>query len=165
MGKYDLDDVPGFKSLYHQVQDHKFDNVYIDLDEKDPKMFTPDHETNFVRSLLEAAGVTVLNAFTDDRRAFGREVKERCGENAKPFEVTEVSDFVLFFPSLASEITARVLDREILRSCNREMVEPILTRIKSLKKERPYSGGGVPFVEGRLSASWKKSKTAPGPSL
>lgn len=156
MGKYDLETVPGFKSLYEQVQNHKFDIVYIDLDEKDPMMLTPDHETVFVRSLLEAAGVRVLNAFTDDNGAFGREVRERCGNNAKPFEVTEASDFVLFFPSLASDITARVLNREIKNISDRQLMAPILTRIRSLKRERPYSGGGTPFLETRLSADWQK---------
>jgi hypothetical protein len=158
MGKYDLRDVPGFKYLYEQVQNHKFDVVYLDLDEKDPLMLTPEHETVFVRLLLEGAGAIVLNAFTDDKGAFGRELRERCGENAKSFQVTEVSDFVQFFPSLASDITARVLNKEIQRSKDKASIEPILTRIKSLKKERPYSGGGIPFVETRLSADWQKSK-------
>jgi len=158
MGKYDLGEVPGFQSLYEQVQTHKFDIVYLDLEEKDPLMLTPEHETVFVRSLLEDAGAIVLNAFTDDKGAFGLELRERCGENAKSFQVTEVSDFVLFFRSLASDTTARVLNKEIQRSKDRASLEPILTRIKSLKKERPYSDGGVPFVEGRLSADWQKSK-------
>jgi hypothetical protein len=158
IGKYDLGEVPGFKSLYEQVQNHKFDFVYLDLDEKDPMMLTPEHETVFVRSLLEGAGAVVLNAFTDDKGAFGRELRERCGENAKSFQVTEVSDFVHFFPSLASDITARVLSKEIQRSQDKASMEPIQTRIKSLKKERPYSGGGTPFVETRLSADWNKSK-------
>ena len=99
-----------------------------------------------------------MNAFTDDKGAFGRELRERCGENAQSFQVTEASDFVHFFPSLASDITARVLNKEIQRSQDKASMEPIRTRIKSLKKERPYSGGGTPFVETRLSAGWRKSK-------
>lgn len=154
MGKYDLSKVPAFTSLCEEVQNRHFDIIYLDLEERAPKMLTPDYETTFARSLLEDAGGTVLNAFTDDKGVLRREVVERCGENAKPFEITEVSDFVLFFPSLASDITARVLSREIQRS--KPTVEPILTRIKSLKKERPYSGGGIPFVESRLSADWQK---------
>ena len=157
MGKYDLDEVPTFRSLYEQAQNHDFDIVYIDLDEPSPGL-TPDYESAFVRSLLEDAGATVLNSFSDDRAALGREVRERCGENAKPFEITDDSDFVLFFPSLASDITARALSREIHKSWEQELVRPILTRIEALKNERPYSGGGIPFVEPRLSADWQKPK-------
>jgi len=146
-GIYDLDEVPGFKSLYERVQNHEFDIVYIDLEEYDNK-----HETWFVTSRLKAAGATVLNAFTDDRAAFALEVRERYGDGAKPYEVTEESDFVLFFPSLTAEITTNALNSELGRNDSL----PFLRRIESLKKERPYNGGGVPFIEPRLGAEWRK---------
>jgi len=31
----------------------------------------------------------------------------------------------------------------------------VFSRIESLKKLRPYSGGGIPFVEDRLSREWR----------
>src|SRR5580704_9589556 len=152
MGLYDLHDVPGFKALYEESQHQKFGFIYIDIDD-DTAARTPDHESEFVRELLENAGAVVLNAFTDDKKAFSRELKDRCGENARVFEVTEDSDFVNFFPSLTSDITARALEREI----ETDLVgERILKRIDYLKYLRPYSGGGVPFVENSLSARWRK---------
>jgi hypothetical protein len=151
MGLYDLDDVPGFKALYEESQRQSFKLIYIDIDDTPNR--TPDHESEFIRELLEKTGAVVLNAFTDDKRAFSREVKDRCGENAKVFEVTEDSDFVNFFPSLASDIATRALEKEIESN---QVGEPILKRIDYLKDLRPYSGGGAPFVENRLSARWRK---------
>lgn len=151
MGAYDLDDVPGFKALLEESQRQKFSFIYIDIDDTPDR--TPDHESEFVRELLEKAGAVVLNVFSDDKKAFSRELKDRCGENAKVFEVTEDSDFVNFFPSLASDIIARALEREWELN---QVGETILKRIDYLKGLRPYSGGGVPFVENRLSSRWRK---------
>jgi hypothetical protein len=157
MGIYDLNDVPGFKALYQEVQEQKFDIVYVDLDEFAPPALTPDFESAFVRSLLEASGVVVLNSFTDDKEAFSRELTARCGKNARAHEVTDSSDIVNFFPSLAGDIIASALSRELERSKDEELSTAV-RRIDALKKSRPYSGGGIPFVEGRLSADWQKSR-------
>jgi hypothetical protein len=37
-----------------------------------------------------------MNAFADDKKAFSHELKDRCGADARVFEVTEESDFVNF---------------------------------------------------------------------
>jgi hypothetical protein len=153
MGLFDLEDIPGFKALYEESQSQKFTFIYIDIDDTPNR--TPDHESEFVRELLEKIGAVVLNAFTDEKKAFSREVKDRCGEGAKVFEVTEDSDFVNFFPSLASDITARALEKETELN---QVGERVLKRIDDLKRLRPYSGGGVPFVENRLSARWRKQE-------
>jgi hypothetical protein len=157
MGIYDLNDVPGFNALYKQVQEQQFDIVYMDVDECAPPAFTPDYEFAFVRSLLEASGAVVLNAFVDDKEVFSRELANRCGKNARPHEVTDSSDIVNFFPSLAGDITASALSRELERSKDEEL-STVIRRIDSLRKSRPYSGGGTPFVESRLSADWQKSR-------
>jgi hypothetical protein len=132
MGIYDLNDIPGFKALYQEVQEHNFDIVYVDLDELAPPALTPDYESEFVRSLLEASGVLVLNAFTDDKEAFSRELTSRCGENARAHEVTDSSDIVNFFPSLAGEITASALSRELERSKDEEL-STVVRRIDTLR--------------------------------
>jgi hypothetical protein len=157
MGRVDLDDVPAFKTLYKDAQDHQFELVYLDLDETNPS-FTPDFESAFVRYLLENSGVTVLNAFSDDEGVFLQELKERCGEKALEDEVTDGSDFVNFFPSLTSEITAAALRRELQIPTDRESneIQRVHDRIEALRRSRPYSGGGIPFVEDRLSPEWKK---------
>jgi hypothetical protein len=158
MGSYDLDEVPAFKALHQAVQQHKFEIVYVDLDEPS-SAFTPDYESAFVRSLLEAAGAAVLNAFVDDKGAFERELFERCGANARAHEVTDGSDFVTFFPSSASDIVTNAISREIGRSKDAEL-SAVLRRIDDLKKMRPYAGGGTPFVEPRLSADWQRSSSS-----
>jgi hypothetical protein len=158
MGKFDLDDVPAFKRLYSAVQDHQFDVVYLDLDEINPAL-TPDYESAFVRNLLESSGAAVLNAYTDDQGVFLRELNERCGQNAREHEITDVVDFVTFFPSVTSDVTAHALYKELELPVERqgEEIQRILARIDALKRLRPYSGGGIPFVEDRLSAEWRKS--------
>jgi hypothetical protein len=159
LGRVDIAEVPQFKRLCEEVQNRRFEIVYIDLDEVRPGL-TPDYESAFVRSLLEAAGATVLNAFTDDRDVFVQELKARCGQNAREYEVTDGSDIVNFFPSLASDITANALRKELEVPANLQSQElqRIYDRIEGLKRRRPYAGGGVPFVEDRLSAEWRRPK-------
>ncbi|HXN22851.1 MAG TPA: hypothetical protein VOA41_08940 [Candidatus Dormibacteraeota bacterium] len=159
MGQVDLDDVPGFTKLLQEVQKKRYEIVYIDLDEVTPGL-TPDYESAFVRSLLENAGATVLNAFSDDSDAFKQALRDRCGERARDYEVTDSSDFVCFFPSLTSEITASALRRELqdAASLQSEQLQRIYERIDDLKRQRPYSGGTTPFIEDRLSAEWRKLK-------
>ncbi len=125
--------------------------------------FTPDYESAFVRALLEKAGAKVLNTFSDDDDAFKRALKDRCGENARDYEVNDSSDIVCFFPSLASEITATALRRELQDPDAREsgQLRRIDQRIEALKRLRPYNGGRHPFIEDRLSSEWQKlPKTA-----
>jgi len=93
MGSVDLEQVPGFRRLHQEVQNHRYSVVYIDLDEARPGL-TPDYESAFVRSMLETAGASVFNAFTDDRAVFVQELKDRCGQNAREFEVTDGSDIL-----------------------------------------------------------------------
>jgi hypothetical protein len=133
------------------------DTVYMDVDEV-PVWARPDFESAFIRSLLEGVGAKVLNAFTDDGGAFRQELNERCGPNARDDDVTDSSDFVCFFPSLASEITSAALSRELQIPMPRQSEEThrIYDRIQGLKRLRPYSGGGIPFVEDRLHAEWKR---------
>jgi hypothetical protein len=114
---------------------------------------TPDYETVFVRERLEKAGAKVLNAFNDDHDAFKRALKTRCGAHARDYEVTESSDFVCFFPSLAGDITATALRRELQNLDDGEL-RLVKDRIEALKRLRPYAGGGRPFIEDRLSAEW-----------
>jgi len=163
MGSVDLEEVPGFKRLLEKVQNHQYGVVYIDLEEVRPG-FTPDYESAFVRSILENAGAMVLNAFTDDRGAFEKELRDRCGQNAREYEVTDSSDVVNFFPSLASEITASALRREleVPMDCVSQELRRIYHRIDGLKRLRPYSGGGIPFIEDRLSGEWRRSKSDSG---
>jgi hypothetical protein len=159
MGQVDLSEVPGFTDLHRRVQEREFKIVYVDLEEVN-LAFTPDYEYVFVRSLLETAGARVLNAFSDDDDAFKRALKDRCGERARDYEVTDSSDFVCFFPSLAAEIVAAGLRRElqdpvVLQSGH---LRRINERIDGLKALRPYAGGAKPFIEDRLSAEWHKPK-------
>jgi hypothetical protein len=74
---------------------------------------TPDYESAFIRSLLESSGARVLNAFSDDERAFQKALRRRCGERAREYEVTDSSDVVCFFPSLSSEVVATAARREL----------------------------------------------------
>jgi len=100
MGNVNLVDVPGFRRLYRCVKNARYGIVFVDLDGTRAGL-TPDYESAFVRSLLESAGVRVLNAFSDDGDAFKRALKTRCGESARDYEVTDSTDIVCFFPSLA----------------------------------------------------------------
>jgi hypothetical protein len=52
VGSVNLIDVPGFRRLYRCVKNGRFDIVFVDLDETREGL-TPDHESGFVRSLLE----------------------------------------------------------------------------------------------------------------
>ncbi len=164
MGQVNLNDVPGFRKLRNAVRKHRYSLVYIDLDDSKEGL-TPDYETAFVRALLEKAGAKVLNAFSDDEDAFKRDLKKRCGQHARDYEVTDSSDIVCFFPSLASEITATALRRE-LQAPDDGQLRRVKDRIEALKRLRPYAGGGRPFIEDRLSSEWQKSRkteTAKGP--
>jgi hypothetical protein len=109
---------------------------------------------------LEGSGVAVLNVYTDDEGIFSRELKERCGQNARENEITDGVDFVTFFPSLTSDVTAYALSRELEMSVDRRSleIERIYRRIDALRRSRPYSGGGIPFVEDRLTADWQRSR-------
>ena len=160
MGQVNLNDVPGFRKLRNAVRKHRHSVVYIDLDDSKEGL-TPDYETAFVRALLEKTGAKVLNAFSDDEDAFKRDLKRRCGQHARYYEVTDSSDIVCFFPSLASEITATALRRE-LQALDNEQLSRVKDRIEALKRLRPYAGGGHPFIEDRLSAEWRRSGKAEG---
>ena len=152
MGHVTLNDVPRFVDLHREVENRQYDTVFMDVDEIPPRP-TPDFESAFIRSLLESAGAKVLNSFTDDGGAFRQELKERCGPNARDDDVTDSSDFVCFFPSLASEIISTALSRELQIPMPSQA---IYDRIQGLKRLRPYSGGGIPFVEDRLHAEWRR---------
>jgi hypothetical protein len=159
MGNVDLSQVPNFEKLLNGVREKLYNLVFVDLDDTRQRL-TPDYESGFVRDLLEQAGARVLNAFTDDKGAFERAVKERCGQSARPHEVTDESDFVCFFPSLTSGIAEAALSRELQEPEDQDSknLRRISNRIEDLKRLRPYSGGGRPFVEGRLSFEWQKPR-------
>jgi len=152
VGKVDLDEVPEFGRLREGVQNKQFSVVYIDLEEGSG--FTPRYESTFVRSTLEDAGARVLNALYDDETALEQALKARYGECARIHEVTESSDFVCFFPCLASEITASALRREL----EDEELPQVARRLETLKTVRPYAGGRTPFVEERLTLEWQRSR-------
>jgi hypothetical protein len=155
-GSVDLNEVPGFKTLLTRVQERKFKVILIDIDEVRPGL-TPDYESAFVREQLESLGATVFNAFTDDGNAFSKELKARCGQKANEDEITDGSDIVNFFPSLAGDTVAAALRKELnvpMDELTRDL-KGVFSRIESLKKLRPYSGGGIPFVEDRLSSEWR----------
>jgi hypothetical protein len=158
-GHVTLNEVPRFVELYRGVKDRKFDTVFIDVEEVRPGL-TPDYESAFIRILLEEAGAVVLNAYTDDESAFKQELKERCGPNASEDDVTDSADFVGFFPALAGEIASATLTRELQDSgySRSEEIRRINARIDALKRLRPYAGGGIPFVDDRLAADWRKLK-------
>src|SRR6266700_3831407 len=155
MGSVNLIDVPGFRRLYRCVKNGRYEIVFVDLDETRAGLI-PDYESTFVRSLLESAGVRVLNAFSDDGDAFKRALKARCGESGREHEVTDSTDVVCFFPSLASDITATALRRELQNpdALQSGYLDPANRRIDDLKSLRPYAGGKRPFIEDRLSAEW-----------
>jgi hypothetical protein len=158
MGQVDLMDVPEYMRLLRDVDNGRFGIVYIDIDEVRPGL-TPDYESAFVRFMLEASGAKVFNAFTDDRGVFLEELKDRCGQNAREYEITDSSDLVCFFPSLVSDTTATALRRELDVPMDRQdTLARIHDRIDFLKRLRPYSGGGIPFIEDRLSSDWNKTK-------
>jgi hypothetical protein len=161
MGHVGLDEVPGFRRLCNAVRRHQHKVVYVDLDDSKEGL-TPDYETAFVRDLLGKAGAKVLNAFSDDEGAFKQAVRDRCGPHARDYEVTDSSDVVCFFPSLTSDITAAALRRELQELDDGEL-RRIKDRVEALKRTRPYSGGGHPFIEERLSAEWRKAETISGP--
>jgi hypothetical protein len=155
MGQVDLSVVPGFVRLHEEVRKKRYTVVYIDLEEGGSR-----HESGFVRSFLESAGAKVLNAFTDDGGAFKRALKKRCGRYARDYEVTESSDVICFFPSLAAEIAATALRRELQGGTahESEAVRQMNKRIDALKSLRPYANGATPFIEDRLSAEWRRPK-------
>ncbi len=152
MGEIDFREVPEFSRLRDGVQNEQFSVVYIDLEENPG--FTPRYESEFVRSELEDAGAKVLNAFYDDEKAFEQALKGRYGVCARSHEITESSDFVCFFPSLASEIAASVLRRELQDGEFPQIVQ----RLEVLKKSKPYAGGRAPFVEERLTLEWQRGE-------
>jgi hypothetical protein len=158
MGNVDLAKVPGFEELFNSVRERRYKLVFIDLDDTRQQL-TPDYESGFVRELLEAAGAKVLNAFTDDEDAFKRDLKGRYGESAREEDVDDNSDFVAFFPSLTSGVIEAALRRELLYPDDDESKElrRINQRIDGLRRLRPYSGGGRPFIEDRLSREWRKT--------
>jgi len=160
MGSVNLVGVPGFRRLYRCVKNGRFDIVFVDLDETREGL-TPDYESGFVRSLLESAGAKVFNAFSDDGDAFKSALKSRCGDSARDYEVTDGTDIVCFFPSLASDITATSLRRELQNpdALQSGYIDPANRRIAALRSLRPYNGGKRPFIEDRLSAEWKKPNT------
>jgi hypothetical protein len=160
MGQIDTQDVPAFERLLQAVKDAQYAVVFIDLDETRIGL-TPDYECAFVRELLEKAGAKVLNAFGDQGGVLQKALKARCGASAREYEVTESSDILCFFPSLVSEITSAALRRELYDSVDLEAdrLRRIDQRIRALGVQRPYSGGGKPFVEDRLSAEWQKRKS------
>lgn len=153
MGTVDLNEVPGFRWLLEEVQNHRYGVVLIDLDEVRP-------ESGFVRDMLETAGANVLNSYTDDKGAFANELKSRCGQTARDYEVTDSSDVVNFFPSLASDIVAAALRKELETptELHPNYVQRIRDLVEGLRRLRPYAGGRTPFVEDRLSADWQRSK-------
>jgi hypothetical protein len=157
MGMVDLGAVPAFERLLSAVKRGLYSLVFIDLDESGTGL-TPDYECAFVRDLIEAAGAKVFNVFGDDEGVLHKAVKARCGPSARSYEVTEGSDIVCFFPSLVSEIVETALHRELEGSANLQPdgLRQVQARIKQLGTQRPYSGGGKPFVEARLSAEWQK---------
>lgn len=155
-GHVTLNEVPRFVELHREVEDHRYDTVLMDIDEVRPGL-TPDHESAFIRTLLEAAGATVLNAYSDDKGAFLQELKERFGPGARDDDVTDSSDFVGFFPSLAGEVASVALRRE-LQVSEQTAIERINTRIDALQRLRPYAGGATPFIEDRLASEWQKLK-------
>jgi hypothetical protein len=119
MGSVNLIDVPGFRRLYRCVKNGRFDIVFVDLDETGEGL-TPDHESGFVRSLLENAGAKVFNAFSDDGNVFKSALKARCGDSARDYEVTDGTDIVCFFRlSLAISLLHRFEGYfRILKPCN-----------------------------------------------
>jgi hypothetical protein len=157
MGSVNLIDVPGFRRLYRCVKNGRFDIVFVDLDDTRERL-TPDYEFSFVRSLLEGAGAKVFNAFSDDGAAFKSALRSRCGDSARDYEVTDGTDIVCFFPSLASDITATSLRRELQNpdALQSGYIDPANRGIAALRSLRPYNGGKSPFIEDRLSAEWKK---------
>jgi hypothetical protein len=159
MGQIDTQDVPGFDRLLQAVKGTQYAIVFIDLDETKIGL-TPDYECAFVRELLEKAGAKVFNAFGDEGDVLQKALKVRCGPSAREYEITDSSDTVCFFPSLVSEITSTALRRELRDSVALESdhLKRINQRIDALGTQRPYSGGGKPFVEDRLSADWQKKK-------
>ena len=159
-GHLSLDDVPAFVRLCKQVQNGEYKVVFIDLEETRPGL-TPDYESQFVRDLLEQAGARVLNSFSDDEGVFQKALRDRCGASAREEDVTDSSDFVCFYPSLASEITSSALSRELqdVATLQAGSLRRVTVRIDGLRALRPYSGGGKPFVEDRLSAQWRKQES------
>ena len=159
MGQVSLPEVPAFERLLQSVKSKEFEIVFIDLDDTWQRL-TPDYESAFVREVLEVAGVRVLNVFTDDGAVFATALKNRFGLLAKEEDVTDSSDLVGFFPSLSSELISAALRRELrdAATVESESLRKIVRRIEALRTLRPYSGGGRPFLEDRLSLEWQKPK-------
>jgi hypothetical protein len=155
LGHVTLEDVPRFLDLYEDVKYGRIDTVFIDLDETRQEL-RPGYESSFVRTMVEEAGATVLNAYWDDRGAFVEELKARYGQKARPHEVTDESDFVCFFPSLTADICTAGLRKEIEVEAG---LKAVRDRIQDLRESSPYRGGGTPFIEARLSLDWRKHQS------
>src|SRR5258708_17232314 len=160
MGSVNLIDVPGFRRFSRCVKNGRYEIVFVDLDETREGL-TPDYESGFVRSLLENAGAKVFNAFSDDGNVFKSALKSRCGDSARDYEVTDGTDIVCFFPSLASDITATSLRRELQNpdALQSGYIDPANRRIAALRSLRPYNGGSIPAIQDRLTAERKKAST------
>lgn len=142
MGSFDIEDVPAFARLRDSVAAGLYAVVFMDLDEVG-RGRTPDHESEFVRRMLSEAGARVFNAFTDDGNVFQKALHDRFGPTAWSDEVTDGSDFVCFFPSLASDTGEAVFRRKLSGTAGDEKIlDHLNERLKSLKTSRPYSGGG-----------------------
>jgi hypothetical protein len=153
MGEIYLQDVPAFERLLQKVKANEFQIVLVDLDEGSQGV-----ESAFVREALESTGARVLNVFTDDGMVFDSALKARFGPLARDEDVTDSSDIVCFFPSLTSEVLSTALHRELEDSHVEESgnLRRVAQRIEWLRTHRPYTGGGRPFIEERLSLEWRK---------
>src|SRR5258705_205037 len=89
---------------------------------------------------------------------FKSALKSLCGDSARDYEVTDGTNIVCFFPSLSSDVIAASLRRELQNpdALPSGYIDSANRRIDALKSLRPYAGAKSPFIEGRLSAEWKK---------
>jgi len=73
------------------------------------------------------------------------------------FSIIESDVIENSFPSLASEVLSIALRRELEHPTGTmENFQKVRRRIEALRVLRPYSGGGRPFIEDRLSFEWRK---------
>jgi hypothetical protein len=139
---------PAVVRLCTAIRNNAFDTAIVDLAPEDPRNWGP---YNTIIPLLTQAGARVYNAYFDDENALAEKLNRRYRRAARDVVFGSVpsdcSDFIAFFPALASNVALEALRGDDDPS---GLPSDIRRRLEFLAKENPYAAGQYPFIEGGL---------------
>jgi hypothetical protein len=143
--------LPQLYRLLVSIVEGRIGKVYVDIMEDQ----SPTVGYSWVIDYLQKAGAHVINIFYDEDRLFDNALKKLHGPDARWDEVNDASDFVCFFPALATEVAYQALgERWIVDSDPKELN----MRLYNLRDSNPYSRGRTPFIEERLGKRWLEER-------